>query len=249
MIYLINTHFLFLAAGRGSRLQELTRFQPKGLVKIGNKSLVEFSIQKILKLGFSINDITIITGYLAEKYQDIHCRNIYNESWETTNSFYSLLTADSILSSHPTIVIYSDIFFHVKVLQELIKSKEILTMPSYNNWRNYWVERFEDPLTDLETFKVDKFNNLREISLKPQSFNDIDGQYMGIFAITPAAWLIIKNALMTDQRFALKRLDITSAINLALQQKTLKIKVLNMPYEWFELDNERDFKILINRFS
>ena len=56
---------IILAAGEGTRLQPETMNLPKGMVKLFDKSLLEMQINVFKKCN--INDISIVTGYLADK--------------------------------------------------------------------------------------------------------------------------------------------------------------------------------------
>jgi len=56
---------IILAAGMGVRLLPDTKNVPKGMVKLFDKSLIEMQIDIFKKCGF--DDISIVTGYLAEK--------------------------------------------------------------------------------------------------------------------------------------------------------------------------------------
>jgi dTDP-glucose pyrophosphorylase len=55
---------LILAAGRGSRLNELSDSTNKCLLKINGKSLIEYNLDNITKL--EIDEIIIVVGYYAE---------------------------------------------------------------------------------------------------------------------------------------------------------------------------------------
>ena len=57
---------IILAAGKGSRLGELTNNKPKSFIEIKGKKLIEYNLDMLLKYG--INDITIVTGYMSEEY-------------------------------------------------------------------------------------------------------------------------------------------------------------------------------------
>ena len=52
---------LILCGGAGQRLRPLTKMIPKPLVKIRNKSMLEYIINHFLK--YNINNITIASGY------------------------------------------------------------------------------------------------------------------------------------------------------------------------------------------
>ena len=91
---------VILAAGMASRLRPLTEHTPKCLLKIGERSLLERSMDAIIAGG--ISDFVIVTGYLHEQieqfvtshYADsIKVRFIHNEVYDSTNNIYSLWLA------------------------------------------------------------------------------------------------------------------------------------------------------------
>lgn len=54
---------MILAAGRGERLRPITDTCPKPLVKVGDKSLIEWHLEKLKKAG--VTDILINSAYLS----------------------------------------------------------------------------------------------------------------------------------------------------------------------------------------
>ena len=74
---------------------------------------------------------------------------------EKNKYFGSLICADKILSKNKCIISYADIFYEKEAIDILNNSKRGrgITILSYKYWRKYWKERFQNPLTDLETFK------------------------------------------------------------------------------------------------
>ena len=52
------------AAGEGSRLRPLTDHCPKPLIKVGNKTILEYQLDNISALG--IKEVIIVVGYKAE---------------------------------------------------------------------------------------------------------------------------------------------------------------------------------------
>ena len=52
------------------------------------------------------------------------------------------------------------------------------------NWLELWKKRFSDPLEDAETFKVDKDNFITEIGNKSSSYENIQGQFMGLLSLS-----------------------------------------------------------------
>ncbi len=60
---------IILAAGFGARLGDFTVEMPKGLIKVGKKSLISRSIECLLRNG--VTKIYIGTGHLSEHYDEL----------------------------------------------------------------------------------------------------------------------------------------------------------------------------------
>jgi dTDP-glucose pyrophosphorylase len=61
-------HAIIMAGGRGERLKPLTDTTPKPLLKIGNKPIVEHTIDRLVCYG--VNDISISVRYLGEQIEE-----------------------------------------------------------------------------------------------------------------------------------------------------------------------------------
>lgn len=59
---------ILMAGGKGERLRPLTLETPKPLLKIGDKSIIDYNIEALSRCG--ITDITVTTRYLAEKIHE-----------------------------------------------------------------------------------------------------------------------------------------------------------------------------------
>ena len=68
---------IILAAGTASRLRPLTLHTPKCLLKVGERTLLERSMDALIKAG--IREFCIVTGYLHEKIEDF-VKQTYGES-------------------------------------------------------------------------------------------------------------------------------------------------------------------------
>ena len=55
---------IILAAGRGSRMKNMTDERPKCLVELGGKPLLEYQLTALRQAG--INEIAVVTGYRRE---------------------------------------------------------------------------------------------------------------------------------------------------------------------------------------
>ena len=236
---------IILAAGRGSRMGALTKNKPKSFVKINKKKkLIDNVIENFL--NFDFKKLVIITGYQSYKFKRFKkIQKIKNNHWQKTNIFGSLICADKLLSKYSCIISYADIFYENEAVQQLIKfKKKGIILLSYKYWKNYWKQRFINPLDDLETFKISKDNRLLQIGDRPRTYKDIQGQYMGIFKIDPETWKKIKKKLI-DRNKEIKTKDITSIFSLILKRKICNIYSEEYNKKWFEIDNIKDYKIFI----
>ena len=58
-----------------------------------------------------------------------------------------------------------------------------ITLAVDREWRRYWAARMDDPLSDAETLKLTDGDRVVELGKKPQSYDDIQGQYTGLIRI------------------------------------------------------------------
>jgi choline kinase len=119
---------VILAAGIASRLRPLTNNTPKCLLKVGDKSILELTLENLI--ANNISDIIIVTGYLEnlvrssvkEKFAQLNVTFIFNESYASTNNIYSLWLAKDALLGDDMLLLDSDIIFDKQVITELIHS-------------------------------------------------------------------------------------------------------------------------------
>ena len=99
---------IILAAGEGKRLGQLTHQNPKCLVELFGKSLLQWQIE--LFKQFDINDITIVKGYLEEKINISNVTYFLNNNFRETNMVETLFCAREKISDS-VIVTYGDIIY------------------------------------------------------------------------------------------------------------------------------------------
>jgi L-glutamine-phosphate cytidylyltransferase len=239
---------IVLAAGRGSRMGKSTKNLPKSFMIInGNEKLIENIIKKFSKKKIQVKVITGYKYFLFKYLKSDFIKLKKNNLWKSCNISSSLYQANEILSKNICIVSYADIYYQDKAINLLTNDnkKDGITILSYLNWKKLWTKRFKNPLSDLETFKFSSDKKLLEIGNKPKSIKDINGQYMGLFKITPSAWKKIKKFFRNNNKDLFK-LDITSLFSVIIKNGICNIYVKDYNGLWFEVDNCRDLKILRN---
>lgn len=239
-----NIKAIILAAGRGSRMKNLTDNIPKCLVKLHNKALLHWQLESILSAGITADNIAIISGYQREKIQEqcalFQCKEFHNERWAETNMVYTLSCAKNWLQNNICIVSYSDIFYEKLAVELLINDNNDLSLTYDKNWLNIWKKRFENPLDDAETFKIDSQGYLLEIGNKPESINDIQGQYMGLLKFTPKSWNYIENLRSKLSKNESDNMHMTGTLQRIISENKIKIKAIEYNGKWGEIDNEND---------
>ena len=167
---------VILAAGMGSRLQDITNdMLPKGLMKINGKSLVERSIEKLRSLG--IEKIYIVTGHLSEFYDELAKENNYietrkNRKYKATGSMTSLSILEDELKED-FLLLESDLIYEVYGLIKTINYEKddcILLSGKTNSGDECYVEVRDD--------------NLYKISKNRQDIERVYGELVGISKIS-----------------------------------------------------------------
>jgi len=174
---------IILAAGQGSRLRPLTDELPKCLVEVAGAPILEHQIATLRACG--IEDLHIVTGFQHERINYPQLTRHLNADFATTNMVASLFCAAELFDGSTDIVItYGDIVYEPRVLQALLACDGPLCLAIDRQWRRYWQARMEDPLADAETLRLDDNGRIREVGKRPSSYDDIEGQYIGLIKVS-----------------------------------------------------------------
>ena len=128
---------IILAAGTASRLRPLTLHTPKCLLKVGERTLLERSMDALIKAG--IREFCIVTGYLHEKIEDfvkqtygesIDVCFIHNKDYETTNNIYSLWLARPKADGQEVLLLDSDLLYDGQIVERVLADshENVLTL-------------------------------------------------------------------------------------------------------------------------
>ena len=229
---------IILAAGRGSRMKDLTDERPKCLVELRGKTLLDWQLEALR--GAGISEIAIVTGYKRDMLANRGLIEFHNPRWADTQMVSSLACAADWLQTGPCIVSYSDIFYSPLAVQSLMVCPAALAVTYDPNWLELWKQRFGDPLLDAETFRLSSGHTLEEIGNKPQSIDEIQGQYMGLLRFTPEGWaevLRIRSKLNSEQR---DKMHMTGTLQRVIDAGRLAIAAVPYVGEWGEIDSEAD---------
>lgn len=228
---------IILAAGRGSRMKNLTDEIPKCMLEFRGKPLIEWQLASLRSAG--INEIGIVTGYKKEITESFGLSCFHNEKWSDTNMLYSLYQARDWLLLDDCIVTYSDIFYTEDSIVPLLNTKPDICITYDPNWLEQWSKRFADPLEDAETFNQEN-GWLTDIGRQPKSLNEINGQYMGIIGFSPKGWKQVEDFLRLLPN-GFDHLDMTSLLS-KLIQRNISVQTIPIATEWYEFDSMNDLE-------
>ena len=166
---------VILAAGIASRLRPLTDNTPKCLLKVGEKNILELTIENLLANNFQ--DIIIVTGYLENQIKDfmrvrfpqLIISYIFNKLYSSTNNIYSLWLAKNEVLGNDMLMMDSDIIFDKQIISKLINS----------GYRNCLALKCHDLFDEEIKVKVDSIGRVIEIG-KEVDPEEAAGESIGI---------------------------------------------------------------------
>ena len=150
---------IILAAGTASRLRPLTSNTPKCLLKVGERTLLERSMDALIKAG--IREFVIVTGYLHEQIENfvqqtygesICVRFIHNKDYETTNNIYSLWLARPEAEGQEVLLLDSDLLYDGEIIERVLTDshENVLTLICHELGEEEMKVVIDPPLPSLE---------------------------------------------------------------------------------------------------
>ena len=154
----------------------------------------------------------------------------------------SLSCADEWLTKEACVISYSDIFYESSAISLLQNSQAELAITYDKSWLDHWANRFEDPLSDAETFVLNESGNLADIGGKAKSVEEIEGQYMGLLRVTPASWTEIQQIRSRMNRKSRDDMHLTGMLREILFRGSVVIEALAYTGSWGEIDTTTDWE-------
>lgn len=223
---------VIVAAGLSSRLYPTTLERPKGLLEIGNQTILDRSINLLHSYG--IKDIAVVVGYKGDvirKSIGDKVSYINNPFYKECNNMGSLWFAKNFVGNSPFVYMHGDIVYDGNILSNMLESK---IMSEVNMVTDY------GPADD-EAMKVktDGANYLIESDKELKSF-ETAGEWTGIACINNSNKLFntIENILMND---GLTKYDTFAFTEMAATgSKIYCSSTEKLP--WIEIDFLEDYK-------
>ncbi|MBD5164680.1 NTP transferase domain-containing protein [Helicobacter sp.] len=143
---------IILAAGTSSRFVPLSAEIPKGLLKVKGEIMIERQIRQLKDAG--IRDITVVTGYMAEKFEylreKMEVRLVHNEDYDRYNNISSVVRVLDNLGN--TFICSSDNYFPENVF---LKSRD----------QSFYSSLFANGDTKEYCLEIDENDNIRGVTI------------------------------------------------------------------------------------
>lgn len=239
---------IILAAGEGTRLRPYTNDKPKCMVNYNNKPIIDYILD--VSKECKIDEVAIVNGYkkdiLKEYFQQETIQWFTNKDYQKTNMVSTLFNAKDFMNDD-IIISYADIIYKKKVLDSLIDADGDFNVVVDKNWKELWSLRMENPLDDAETLKI-RNNNIIELGKKTDSYNDIEGQYIGLIKISKSAIKKViqyyesldQNAIYDGKDF--NNMYMTSFIQMIIDN-LMNVHPVFIDGGWIEIDSVDDLNI------
>ncbi len=239
---------IILAAGKGSRLGEITKNIPKGMLKLFGKTLIERQIEIYQKCG--INDITIVTGYKSEIIDFPNVRYIKNQNFATTNMNESLFCVNDILLNS-VIISYSDIIFDEKIIRQMLKFSGNVGISVNLNWQKFYDGRSLHPLNEAENvlIKNGKIIHIKKNILE-ESLDEKIGEFLGIMKLSKEGGKILLEKYLNLKENHTGSFHMADSLNKAYLTDMLQ-EIIDSGYDvlpvivdgnWCEIDTPQDLE-------
>jgi choline kinase len=121
---------VILAAGMARRLRPLTDTKPKCLLTVGNRTLLQRTVDAMLQAG--VSELVVVTGYRAEMirdfltahYPELTIRFLDNTDYEHNNNIYSLWMAMEVVRGCDFLLMDSDILCDPAAVMRIAREEE-----------------------------------------------------------------------------------------------------------------------------
>lgn len=123
---------IVMAAGRGSRLGNLTDDMPKAFLEVKDIKLIEYNLALLKSLG--VQDIVLVTGYRSEMFENLvsnmkGVRCVYNPFFGMMNVLGSFFMGQEYLADDDLIYMHADTLCAPGVIRDMLAKDADIVLP------------------------------------------------------------------------------------------------------------------------
>ena len=237
---------IILAAGEGTRLQPYTNNKQKCMVNLAGKPLLHRQIEVLRSVN--LEKIMVVGGFCSKSIDSLGAETALNPNYKKTNMVSTLFCAEEWMKDEDLLICYGDIVYERRVLESLIACSSPICVSIDKSWKRLWDLRMDDPLSDAETLRLTDSDRIIQIGKKATSYDQIDGQYIGLIKVRSDFVEAFKNAwhsLDPSRLYDGKDLDnmyMTSFLQYLIDID-FEIRAAFTKNGWLEVDTARDLEL------
>ena len=228
-----------LAATQGKRLGKLTEDKPKTMLKIGNQTILERTIDHLH--DYEIKDINVVAGYKSESVDKITNINVItNDIYDTSGQMVSLAKI-SPNKENDHLLIFGDILFRKHVLQFAIEDSAdvVVIVDSQKNSKN-------TAKTDMVAATAPDNHSFfgEDAWVKQIDFEAPDdkysGEWIGVMKFSQKGVVLMNDFIQKNQNQPeFQSMDIRDMINQFVKDG-VKVKIQYITGHWIDVNNISD---------
>ena len=250
-----NSKALIVAAGLGSRLKKHTENLPKCMLDFGGKTLLQHQLDSYKKNG--INDISLVRGYKKEKINYKGIKYFENKDYKSNNILNSIFYAEKIISGN-IIISYSDILFDSSVIQRTLNSDHDISVVVDIDWRGYYVDRKDHPISEAENVIFNSNNEVEKIGKINTGRKEVHGEFIGMIKLSNRGTEIFKQhfhrlkKIYWDKPFQRAKVFQKAYLTDFIQELVdigIKVHCVIIESGWKEIDTVEDYKKALEGFN
>ncbi len=246
---------IILAAGAGSRLNEITGGSPKPLVDINGISLIQRQINLLKKK--SIDKIIVIRGFKSNEFKLEDVSFVNDDDYDEHDQLGSLISAESEFNDE-LLIIFGDILFDEDILEQILSSKLDFATAIDLDWTKSYEKRTDNPI-ELAGKVLVKDGKIIEFSenlpIKKEGF--LIGEFLGMIKIQKNVVEVLRKTLGSLRKTHEGEFHDAESFQVAkitdMLQELIELDVEINPVfvkgNWCEIDTPMDLEIAREKFS
>ena len=250
-----KTKALIVAAGLGSRLKGHTENTPKCMLDFGGKTLLERQLSSYKKC--EIENISLIRGYKKDKINYKNIRYFDNDDYKNNNILNSIFYAEEEINGN-IIISYSDILFEPFVVQRVLDSDHDISVVVDVDWKDYYIDRKEHPLSEAENVIFNSNNEVIKIGKIASEKEEVHGEFIGMIKLNHRGCEILKQnfyrvkKLFWNKPFQRAKIFQKAYLTDMIQELVdigIKVHCVIIERGWKEIDTVEDYKKALTSFK
>jgi UDP-N-acetylglucosamine diphosphorylase / glucose-1-phosphate thymidylyltransferase / UDP-N-acetylgalactosamine diphosphorylase / glucosamine-1-phosphate N-acetyltransferase / galactosamine-1-phosphate N-acetyltransferase len=226
---------VILAAGRGTRMGELTLDLPKPMLNVGGRPMLEGLLEKLIEAGYS--EALIVTGYRAELIED-HFRNYrlplrFVRQQAINGTATAALLAREFVGSDDFLLTFGDIdasaSCYREILEQLRGEPEAAAILG--------VKEVEDPYQGAAVYVDGEGKVTRIVEKPPRGESATHWNSAGIYAARPCLFEELKRVPRSPRG----EYELTSAISQLIDSGKL-LRIFPIAGKWRDIGRPEDLE-------